>query len=67
MFPLSFGALSGCLPPHDRLLFMPESLDFLLDSDQHLLLFCSLVFISFFIPVLHLDLIKLGVALNELY
>jgi hypothetical protein len=42
-----------------------EPLHFMLDSDQ-LLLFCSFIFISFFIPVLHLDLIELGIALNEL-
>jgi hypothetical protein len=43
-----------------------EPLNFLLDSDQFLLLFYGFVFISIFILVLHLDLIKLDIALNDL-
>jgi hypothetical protein len=43
-----------------------EPLNFLLDSDQFLLLFYDFVFISIFILVLHLDLIKLDIALNDL-
>jgi hypothetical protein len=63
MLPSSFDALSCCLPPHDGFLFLMEPIDFVLDSDQLLLL----LFYGFiFIPVLHLDLIELGVALNDL-
>jgi hypothetical protein len=64
MLRLSFGVLSCFLPPHDGLLFLMEPLDFLLDSDQ-LLLFCSFVFVSFFILVLHLDLTGLCITLND--
>jgi hypothetical protein len=62
----SFGTLSCYLPPHDGFLFLMEPLNFLLDSDQFLLLFYGFVFISIFILVLHLDLIKLDIALNDL-
>jgi hypothetical protein len=64
MLPSSFDALSCCLPPHDGFLFLTEPLDFVLDSDQLLLLLLFYGFI--FILVLHLDLIELGVALNDL-
>jgi hypothetical protein len=63
---LSFGPLSCYLPYQDGLLFLIEPLNFHLDADQFLLLFCGFAFISFFIPVLHLDLVGLGVALNDL-
>jgi hypothetical protein len=56
VLPLSFGALSDCLSSHDGILFLPEPLYFLLDPDQFLLLY----------PVLHLDLIKLRVTVNDL-
>jgi hypothetical protein len=49
--PSSFGRLSCCIPPYDGLLFLTEPLNFLLDSDRFLFLFCSFIFISFFIPV----------------
>jgi hypothetical protein len=64
VLPLSFGVLSCCLPPN-AFLFLPEPFDFLLHSDQ-LLFFCGLVFISLFIPVLYLNLIKLRVTLSDL-
>jgi hypothetical protein len=44
-----------------------EPLDLLLELDQLFFLFYDFIFISFFIPVLHFDLIKLGVTLNDLY
>jgi hypothetical protein len=55
----SFGMLSDCLMSHDGFLFLHAPLYFLLDSDQFLLLYCSFNFLSFLIPVLHLDLIEL--------
>jgi hypothetical protein len=58
--------LSCCLPPHDGFLFLTEPLNFLLDSNQFLLLFYDFVFIRFFIPVLHLDLVGLGIIFNDL-
>jgi hypothetical protein len=64
---MSLGTLSCYLPPHDGFLFLMEPLNFLLDLDQLFFLFCRFIFISFFIPVLHLDLIKLGISLNDLY
>jgi hypothetical protein len=67
MLSSSFGTLSYCLPLHDEFLFLTEPLDLLLDSDQFLLFFCGFIFVSFFIPVLHLDLIELDVALNDLW
>jgi hypothetical protein len=63
---LSFDALSDCLSSHDRFLFFPEPLYFLLDPDQFLLLCCSFDFLSFLILVLHLDLIELRVIVNDL-
>jgi hypothetical protein len=53
------------LPPHVGFLFFKEPLNFLLDSDQFLLLFCGFVFISIFIPVLHWDFVGLSIALND--
>jgi hypothetical protein len=46
---------------------MTEPLNFLLDSNQLLLLFGSFGFVGFFVLVLHLDLVKLDVALDDLY
>jgi hypothetical protein len=54
------------LSSHDGFLFLPEPPYFLLDPDQ-LLLCCGFIFFSFFVPVLHLELIKLIITLNELY
>jgi hypothetical protein len=62
-----FGVLSNCLPSHDGYLFLSEPLYFLLDPNQLLLLYYGFIFFSFLVLVLHLDLIKLGVALNDLY
>jgi hypothetical protein len=58
--------LSNYLPPHDGFLFLMKPLNFLLYSDQFLLLFCSFIFIILFIPVLHLDLVGLSITLNDL-
>jgi hypothetical protein len=57
--------LSDCLMSHDGFLFLHEPLYFLLDSDQFILLYCSFNFLSFLIPVLHLDLIELWVVVND--
>jgi hypothetical protein len=43
-----------------------EPLFFLLNRDQFLLFYSSFDFLSFLIPVLHLDLIELGVAMDNL-
>jgi hypothetical protein len=64
--PLSFGALSDCLVSYDRFLFLPEPLYFLLDPDQFLLFYSSFNFLSFLISILHLDLIELGVIMDDL-
>jgi hypothetical protein len=61
----SFDALSNCLSSHDGFLFLLEPLYFLLDPGQ-LLLHCGFIFFRFLILVLHLDLVKLGVALKYL-
>jgi hypothetical protein len=66
MLPLSFGVLSCCLPSHDGFLFLTEPLDFLLDFDQLLLFFYDFVFISLFVPVLHMDSVELDATLNDL-
>jgi hypothetical protein len=44
---------------HNGFLILLEPLYFLLDPDQFLLLYYSFDFLSFLIPVLHLDLVKL--------
>jgi hypothetical protein len=62
----SFGTLSDYLVPHDGFLFLLEPLYFLLDPDQFLLFCSSFDFLSFLIPVLHLDLIELGVTMDDL-
>jgi hypothetical protein len=67
MLSVIFGALSDDLPSHDGFLFLLEPLYFLLDPDQLLLLCNGFIFFSFLIPILHLDLIKLSVALHDLY
>jgi hypothetical protein len=61
----SFDALNDCLTSNDGFLFVPEPLYFLLDPDQFLLLCCSFNFLSFLIPILHLDLIELWVVMND--
>jgi hypothetical protein len=66
MLPSSFDTLSCRFPPRDGFLFLTEPLDFLLDSEQLLLLFYNFIFISFFVPVLHLKLVVLSAALNDL-
>jgi hypothetical protein len=43
-----------------------EPLDLLLDSEQ-LLLVSSFIFGGLFLPVLQLDLLEVGVSLNDLY
>jgi hypothetical protein len=58
--------LSDCMSSHDGFLFLSEPLYFLLDPDQFLLLFYSFDFLNFLIPVLHLDLVELGVIMNDL-
>jgi predicted CDP-diglyceride synthetase/phosphatidate cytidylyltransferase len=63
---VSFDALGNCLSSHNGFLFLPELLYLLLDLDQFFLLCCSFVFFSFLIPFLHLNLIKLNVAMNGL-
>jgi hypothetical protein len=65
--PARFSALSDCLSSHDGFLFLSKPLYFLLDPNQFLLLCCSFDFLSFLFPVLHLDLIKLGVVVDDLY
>jgi hypothetical protein len=65
VLPLSFNALSDCLSSHDGFLYLLEPLYFLLDPDQFLLC-CSFNSLSFLVPVLHLDLIKLRVAVDDL-
>jgi hypothetical protein len=67
MLSASSGALSDGLPSHDGFLFLSENLYFLLNPDQLLLFCCSFVFIGFFVLILHLDLVKLSIALNILY
>jgi hypothetical protein len=66
VLPLSFAVLGGHLSSHDGLLFLPKPFYFLLDPDQLVLLSCGIIFIYFFVLVLDLDLIKLGVALDNL-
>jgi hypothetical protein len=60
-----FGTLNCCLPPHDGFLFLTEPLDLLLDY-EHLLL-CSFILGGFCLPILHLDLLKLSISLDDLY
>jgi hypothetical protein len=66
MLPMSLDVLDCSLPSHDRLLFLPEPLNFLLDSGQLFLLCCYFFFFSFFIPIMDLDLIKLYLSLHYL-
>jgi hypothetical protein len=66
VLPLSFSVLSNFLTSHDGFLFLPESLYFLMDPDRYFLLCYSFDFLSFLIPVLHLDLIELWVVMNDL-
>jgi hypothetical protein len=63
---MSFGALSNCLAPHNGFLFFPEHLYILLDPDQFVLLCYSFNFLCFLVPGLHLDLIEVGAAMDDL-
>jgi hypothetical protein len=47
-------------------MFLSEPFYFLLDPGQLILFYCGFVFICFSVPVLHLDLTKLVVALKDL-
>jgi hypothetical protein len=51
---------------HDGFLFLPEPLYLLLNPHQLLLLCCSFAFLSFPILFLHLDLIELGISMDDL-
>jgi hypothetical protein len=62
-----FDVLSDCIPFYDGLLFLLVPPYFLLNPSHLLLLCCGFVFFSFIIQILHLDLIKLSVTLNDLY
>jgi hypothetical protein len=66
MLPPSFDTLSDCLVPHNRLLFLLEPLYILLDPNQFFLFYDSFDFLDFLIPVLHLGLIELEVAMDDL-
>jgi hypothetical protein len=66
VLPLGFGALDYHLPSQNGFLFLMEPLDLLLDSEQ-LLLVSSFIFGGLFLPVLQLDLLEVGVSLNDLY
>jgi hypothetical protein len=65
VLPSGFGALSCSLPPCDGFLFLAEPLNLLLESEQ--LLFCCFIFGGLFLQVLHLDLLELGISLDDLY
>jgi hypothetical protein len=67
MLSMSFGALHNGLPSHDGFLFLLELLYFLLNPGQLLLFCCGFIRFSFLVPILHLDLVELSVALNILY
>jgi hypothetical protein len=64
---MCFDMLRNCLSSHNGFLFLSESLYFLVDPNQLLLLYCSFIFFSFLALVLHLDLIKLSITMNDLY
>jgi hypothetical protein len=66
VLPSIFSLLGHCLPPYDNVLFLAEPLDFLLDCCQ-LFLLCSFIFEVFIFPVFYLDLLKLDIALDDLY
>jgi hypothetical protein len=55
------------LPSHDGFLLLPEPLYFLLKPGQLLLFFYDFVFFAFLIPILHLYLVELSIALNISY
>jgi hypothetical protein len=48
-------------------MFLSEPLYLQLDPDQLFLLCCGFILFSFLIPVLHLNLIELNIAMNDLY
>jgi hypothetical protein len=64
---MSFGALCDGLPSHDGFLFLPEPLYFQLNPGQLLLFCCGFILFDLLIPILHLDLVELSVALNIMY
>jgi hypothetical protein len=66
MLPTSLRALDWSLPSHDGVLFLPEHLNFLLDSGQLFLLCCCVFFVGFFVPIMDLDLIRLCLSLDYL-
>jgi hypothetical protein len=67
ILPVSFDAMDCNLSCQDGLLFLPEPLNFLLDSGQILLFYCCLFSLGFFIPIKDLDLVKLCVPMEHLY
>jgi hypothetical protein len=61
----SFGVLSGFLSSHDGLLFLSQSLYFLLDPDQLTLVSFDFLFF-YFVPIMDFNLVELGFALLDL-
>jgi hypothetical protein len=66
VLPSGLGTLSCCLPPCEGFLFLAEPLDLLLDPGQ-LFLLCGFVFEVLIFPIFYLDLLKLDIALDDLY
>jgi hypothetical protein len=64
---MSFSALRDGFPSQDEFLFLPKPLYFLVNLGQLLLFWCSFILFDFLVPILHLDLVEVGVALNVLY
>jgi hypothetical protein len=62
VLPMSFSVFDCTLSSQDELLFLPEPLNFLLDSCQLFLLCYYFFLLGFFIPITDLDLIKLCVS-----
>jgi hypothetical protein len=67
VLPAGLDAPNCILSSQDGFWILPKPLNFLLDSGQLLLLCCCFVFLSFFIPVMDLDLIELYVSLRHVY
>jgi hypothetical protein len=64
---VSFGVFDYSLSSQDGFLFLPDPLNFLLDSGQFLLFFCCFNFLGLFVPIKDLDLVKLCVPMDHLH
>jgi hypothetical protein len=67
VLPMSYDTLDCGLSSQDGLLFLPEPLNFLLNSSQLLLFCCCIFFLGLFVPSEDSYLVRLCVPMEHLF